>query len=860
MANPILPKAQSHISETNRETTREWYEFFRRLLIFIQESGADPGVIQSILERLDELEQAGDSFQIQGLMSANVTGTPASGLVQISLDGDVETPGNIYYYGTNSAGVKGWSVLSAMVPSPNTTQNFWRGDLAWSNELEGPFSARATADAATLGPDLTTNGTFTGSAAGWTLGAGWAYVANNVVLTNPGAGTLSQNITVTAGVTYLISWSQQHSSANNVILTPSIGAAVGVPSTYTAITANTQSQIITPVASGSIALTFTPTAGTTGTLTVDTVSVVAVNPIPFTLELENAAGNGVIEHRAFTSATSVAIGLGSGQSNVTGTSNTFIGRFAGMNNTTATSNTFFGQQAGQKTTTGGANNFQGQSTGFNNTTGSNNTFVGSQAGLNNTTGNNNTTFGFQSGSNNIAGSGNVFAGLQCAQFHADGVTPLTDPENSVYVGRLVRGFDNSDSNSIVIGNQAIGRGANTAQWGNTSIINHYFSGSIQYVGKVFVTAKSGFPTPVAGVITLANNTNYEVSGFIDLTGDRIVCGTNNAIFGQTADADGLISTGLPGGSALITSTSSLEIRNLRLSAPTGRIFDLNDGATNSLNWTGVQIIDTPTIGTIQNYANIVMNQQIVQNSANLTLDGTIASFVSETALWDGRTGQTTIIVPSTAIFTRRFRMLYTAVSVQPGETGINFSTTATIPDESYILDNVSFTGGGTYLAGLDYTSNKSSFFRCFGITNTNAICQYSMTGNVTATVIAATGTFVKVAGTTVASALNQKFSTATTNRGEYTGAFPADFNVSVTASMRSGNNQNIRMRIAKNGTTIAESNSSFITTGAGDASAVPAQTLTSLAPTDYLEVWVCNDTAVNNIIVSDLNVIARRLG
>lgn len=375
----------------------------------------------------------------------------------------------------------------------------------------------------------------------------------------------------------------------------------------------------------------------------------------------------------------------------------------------------------------------------------------------------------------------------------------------------------------------------------------------------FITTKTDFPAPVAGVVSLPNNTTYFLLNQVDMLGDRFNCGTNIAILGGTADSCGLISTGLAGGSPLFISTSSLDLRFINLSAPTGRLFDLNDGVGSSLGWLGIRIFDTPTLGTLQNYANIVVNESIITNSANLTLDGTIASFVSETSLWDGRTGQTTITVPATATFTRRFRMLYTALTVLPGETGINFSASATIPDEQYILDNVNFSGGGTYLAGLTYTSNKAAFFKCTGINNTNAIAQYSMTGNATATVIAVAGTFVKMAGTTVAGALNQKFNTAVTNRAVYTGAFTADFNVTVFASMRSGNNQSLRMRIAKNGVTIADSNMVFLTTGSGDASAIGTQTLSNLVPTDFLEIFVTNDTAANNITVSDLNVIIRRL-
>jgi hypothetical protein len=50
----------------------------------------------------------------------------------------------------------------------------------------------------TANTELITNGTFTGSATGWTLGSGWAYGSNNVASTNATA-TLSQVITLPAG-------------------------------------------------------------------------------------------------------------------------------------------------------------------------------------------------------------------------------------------------------------------------------------------------------------------------------------------------------------------------------------------------------------------------------------------------------------------------------------------------------------------------------------------------------------------------------------------------------------------------------------------------------------------------------------
>lgn len=373
---------------------------------------------------------------------------------------------------------------------------------------------------------------------------------------------------------------------------------------------------------------------------------------------------------------------------------------------------------------------------------------------------------------------------------------------------------------------------------------------------IFITSKNDLPDAVGGIITLADKTAYWIMNPIDLTGDRIMCGANNVLLGNSFGNALITSTGLT--DPLISSASSLRLDGITLSSATGPVFDLDD-ASGTLFFYNLSIINSPTIGTIKNYGNILWNTSNVVNSANLTLDGSISSFVCESSIWDGRSGQNTITVPSTATFARRFRMVYCVFVVNSGETGINFSSSATIPDESYILDNVNFSGGGTYLSGLTYTSNKAQFFNCVGITNSSAIVQYYMVGNATATVIGSAGTFVKVAGTTTpVSSLQQKFDTTTTNRAEYTGASPASFRVTAFASMSSSNNQLLRMRFSVNGTTLAESTVEFTTSGAGDASNIGTQALLTLNPTDYVEVWVTNDTATNNITVRDMNVIITR--
>ena len=230
------------------------------------------------------------------------------------------------------------------------------------------ITSKSTSDVAVLGTELTTNGTFTGAATNWTLGTNWAYGTDNVILTLDGAaeGTLSQNISVTSGESYLIEWSQTNSVANNGTLKPSIGAVNGIAVCPTELVAATMSQVIVAGATGSLALTFTPIDVTsTGTITVDTVTVKQVTKITATTILKDTTGVVRYEERVARSANS---------------GNTFNGTNSGAHNTTGYSNSFMGVNAGYSNTTGYYNSFVGLNAGYSNTTGSSNSFMGVNAG------------------------------------------------------------------------------------------------------------------------------------------------------------------------------------------------------------------------------------------------------------------------------------------------------------------------------------------------------------------------------------------------------------------------------------------------------------------------------------------------
>lgn len=370
---------------------------------------------------------------------------------------------------------------------------------------------------------------------------------------------------------------------------------------------------------------------------------------------------------------------------------------------------------------------------------------------------------------------------------------------------------------------------------------------------VLVDSIEDLPKAENGVITLEDNRTYFITGTVDLAGSRLVTGQNTAIIGGSSENCRIKSTGLSG-TALITSEWSLPLRNVTIEASTALDLDASANSNQALDWFGVNFTDCATIGTIKSYNNIIWTDCGLLNSSGLTFDGITGTIGFSQCLFDGASGSTIITLPASLTITRRFRIIYSAFVVLSGETGINCSTSATIPVDSYILDTVNFSGGGTYTSGVLYSDNKALWISNKGVENSSEISYYTMNGNATETTISVQGTEYKAAGTTTSQSVTQKF-TNTDNRATYTGAITRLFKVNATLSLTSGNNHQVGVYIAKNGSIITNTETYVTTSGAGRAENVFCQGLVSLATNDYIEIFVENNTATTNITVTDLSVI-----
>ena len=400
-----------------------------------------------------------------------------------------------------------------------------------------------------------------------------------------------------------------------------------------------------------------------------------------------------------------------------------------------------------------------------------------------------------------------------------------------------------------------GSGGSTSNYNATieQIVNYISQqADLNKIGLVFVQDASDFPAAVSGVRTLAANTAYFITTEIDLNGDRLVCGANTMLFGSTSEVSILKSTGLL--SALITSAYTLPMQNLTITADLAIALD-GDG-TGALDWLGVNFVDCAVVGTVKDYANFIANNCAFLNSGAITFDGTIGTIGVFSALFNTAAASTSIEVLSTCTVTRRIRIIYSSFITAAGETSIDVDVAATIPTESYILDTVNFSGGGTYLAGVAVSSNKTLFVNCVGIDNTAVNGQLYMNNNATATTISNTTNFFKVAGTTTASADNAKYSHSN-NRLTCDAVVVRKYLVMATLSFTSGANNVCQFGFYDStlGAVRTPSQTKATANAAGRAESVALMCVIEHSSGDYIEVHCKNTSAATNITVDEMNLV-----
>jgi len=227
----------------------------------------------------------------------------------------------------------------------------------------------------------------------------------------------------------------------------------------------------------------------------------------------------------------IKIGQGAGDVNQV-SFNTFIGHYAGYSNTTGQSNTYIGNNAGYSSVAGIENTYIGSTTATGAVSGSQNAILGYGTGYY-SNGNTNTFIGTRAVTSLGTGSENVVVGAYAATGSSNDEY-LKFLSASVIVGFGASPNDDNETNQVIIGHKAIGKGSNTVTIGNDTITNTYLKGTIS--GSVFTGSFVGDGSGLTGIpgVTPIQTGSFATTGSNTFKGEQIISSSlivTNAIKG-----------------------------------------------------------------------------------------------------------------------------------------------------------------------------------------------------------------------------------------------------------------------------------------------------------------------------------------
>lgn len=390
-----------------------------------------------------------------------------------------------------------------------------------------------------------------------------------------------------------------------------------------------------------------------------------------------------------------------------------------------------------------------------------------------------------------------------------------------------------------------GTGINVAQSGTE--IQIALSATPASTKTVIVNDINDFPAAAAGVITLADDTEYAVRNDIS-TANRFVFGNNAVISGSDNIVVDLAYTG--SGIMFTSLNKSWTIKSITLSFPSGTFLDF-DGTGAEIFQLKNCALTGDTLGTINDVGGI----HIDDTQLNITTDGFLFGGVNGVVLAESNLGTIsagTLYDLGVATFSG-FSVTEAFVTLNGASVFLDGAASSANITAGNLgaIHNCRFFGAGTPLQTIGNSDTRWQFDINNGIPDTSKDALMSQTSNATETVIAVASTPVKLAGAWVEEDAFF-FTTDATAKITYVGEKDIEVNVDMSFSGApvSGTNQDLKFYVAINGTIITNSGAANrISSGTLGRTALPWRV--SLSENDYVEAFVENNTDTINILVTD---------
>lgn len=371
---------------------------------------------------------------------------------------------------------------------------------------------------------------------------------------------------------------------------------------------------------------------------------------------------------------------------------------------------------------------------------------------------------------------------------------------------------------------------------------------------VLVQSSSDFPASSGGVITLADNTLYQVSGSIDIGSDRIVAGSNSVVQGTSEALDSITSSTA---GTMFTASSGFRMGSFSITCSSGTVFDLSGGAFDVFILRSLRVVSCATLGSVGTCAVFVWTDAAIVdittdglsfsgNVANIKIRSTTWSSVAGTGIDLGTCTSDLIAIDDVNIIT------------DSGATGISIAAnSANINSGGIGIVRASRIGGpGTAISGYDPGDDSWEVFSNSGVQSSRSLGSGYATGNSTETSISTVSTPVQIdLNSSVTADSEDKFSVSSAGAFTYDGdtGVAGVMSASLFCDAASGTNVNFRFYFAKNGTVIT----STVTQDefdSGDPHSVHVSGVTDLDSGDVITMYVENITNTTNITVETASI------
>lgn len=359
----------------------------------------------------------------------------------------------------------------------------------------------------------------------------------------------------------------------------------------------------------------------------------------------------------------------------------------------------------------------------------------------------------------------------------------------------------------------------------------------QINGHVRVQTKAEFPAPVAGVITLAADTVYEINGNIDIGTDRIAVDGSLGLYGQTSLHDGITYSGV-GNMFTVDVGDSFVAQSLDLACPNGTLVSFSGDGSGFFYINLCTLRNVNALGAVADPAFFGIDlTEITTAAAGFTFTGTGGGqFALRQNNLIGNVG--TLFGLGTAIFQQFNISNNTTINTPSGSTFLSGATaSANVGSRASVHAN-NFSGAGDVLGTITVQDLKWDFTGNAGIVATEVDAELYITTPET-TVLADADVAVLIEGVYETDETPHRFTTTAAGRMTYDGLDPIRRKVDVLMNLAptSGGAKLYEVCIVKNGVAISSS-AMQATVASNTPQSVGTKALVDLVTDDYLEVFV----------------------